>query len=208
MKKMFILFSLVLALIIASTTCVLAAGPPVSPGPPIKTLKGEFATIGTRSCVQADVGGDFGSGPQYQLLTDGSSRVTQEAGVLSLFGDGTGSWSGKSVQINYHVNTAFAYPVLGFSTDCDVTYQAMPDGTIKFAFNNCVSTFTAGYYGPETQAGNYHFTAEYARLSADGITMVIWDLDPRVENTWTTTSGVTTNYKRICSRTGTAIKFR
>jgi hypothetical protein len=100
MKRIFILFSLVLALIIVSTTCALAAGPPVSPGPPIQTLKGEWATVGTRSCVQADAGGDFGPWPQYRLLTDGSTRVVQEAGVLSLFGDGTGSWSGKNVQIN------------------------------------------------------------------------------------------------------------
>jgi len=196
------LFSLVLALIIASTTCVLAAGPP------IQTLKGEFATIGMASCVQADVGGDFTEPPKYKLTTPGSTRVTQEAGVLSLFGDGTGSWTGKSVMINNNAVEANSYPVSGFTTDCDVEYQAMPDGTIQFRFDNCISTFTAGYYGSETQAGHSHFRAEYARLSADGITMVFWDLAPRVENIWTTTSNVTTDYKRICSRTKTAIKFR
>ena len=97
---------------------------------------------------------------------------------------------------------------MGYTTECDVAYQSMPDGTIKFIFDNCISTFTKGYYGPETQGGNYRYTAEYARLSADGITMVVWDLEPRVERIWTTTSGVTTDYKRICSRIGTAIKFR
>ena len=96
---------------------------------------------------------------------------------------------------------------MGYTTGCDVAYQAMPDGTIKFIFDNCISTFTEGYL-TGSLAGKYHYTAEYARLSADGITMVVWDLEPRVERIWTTTSGVTTDYKRICSRIGTAIKFR
>ena len=202
MKRIFAQFSLVLALIIVSTTCVLAKG-----DPSVKDLMGEWATIGTHSCVQANVGG-FGAPPNFQLLTDGSSRVTQEAGTLSLFGDGTGSWSGKAVQINYNANTANSYPVMGYTTDCDVAYQTMQDGTIQFQFDNCISTFTAGYYGPETQGGKYHFTAEYAQLSADGVTMVIWDLEPRLERIWVTTGDTTTDYNRICSRTGTAIKFR
>jgi len=207
MKRILTHFSFVLALIIVSTTCAFAT-PPVKAGPPMQTLRGEFATIGTRSCIQAEVGGDFGSEPMFQLLSNGSSRVTQEAGVLSLFGDGTGAWSGTAVMINYSAIAAGSYPVSGYTTDCDIAYQRMPDGTIKFAFDNCISTFTDGYYGSETQGGSTHFTAQSARLSADGITMVIWDLDPRIENIWTTTSGVTTYYKRICSRTGTAIKFR
>jgi len=201
MKRLFTFFSLVLALIIVSTTCVLAAGPP------IQTLKGEWATIGTRSCVQAIAGGDFGSGPQYQLLTDGSTRVVQEVGVLSLFGDGTGSWTGKFIMINNQSVTAYAYPVTGYITDCDVTYQAMPDGTIKFTNKNCEGTFTAGYLTGGTE-GSYTDIVEYARLSADGVTMVLWDLEPNVQTTWATISGVTTTYKKICSRTGTAIKFR
>ena len=203
MKRMLILFPLVLALIIASTTCVLAAGPP------IQTLKGEFATIGMTSCVQADAGGDFGPdlGPKFQLSTHGSTRVWQSAGVLSLFGDGNGSWIGKYVLINNGAVEANSYPVSGFTTDCDVAYQAMEDGTIRFDFD-CIATFTAGYYGSDTQAGNSHFTAEYARLSADGVTLVIWDLDPRVENIWITTGTTTTYHKQVCSRTGTAIRFR
>jgi len=201
MKRIFMHFSLVLALIIASTTCVLAAGPP------IQTLKGEWATIGTRSCVQADVGGDFGPGPQYRLLTDGSTRVVQEAGVLSLFGNGTGSWSGKFIQINYQSVTAYSYPVTGYITDCDVTYQAMSDGTIKFTFKNCEGTFTEGYLTGSLNGG-YTDVVDYARLSADGGTLLIWDLDPNVQTTWSTTSGVTTTFKKICSRTGTAIRIR
>ena len=204
MKRIITLFSLVLALIIASTTCVLAKG-----DPSVKDLMGEWATIGMTSCVQADGVNKFGSDPQYQLLTPGYTLVWQSAGVLSLFGDGTGSWIGKNVMINNGAAVeANSYPVSWFTTDCDIAYQAQSDGTIKFAFDNCVSTFTAGQYGPETQAFNYHFTAEYARLSSDKATLVIWDLDPMVELTWTTTAGVNTYYNRICSRTGTAIRFR
>jgi hypothetical protein len=202
MKRMLILFSLVLALIIASTTY---AAPPTNKA--IKNIEGEWATSGTRSCVQADAGGDFGPGPQYRLLTDGSTRVTQEAGVLRLFGDGTGSWSGKFIQINNHSVTAYAYPVTGYITDCDVTYQAMPDGTLKFTFNNCEGTFTEGYLTGSTEGG-YTDVVEYARLSTDGGTLLIWDLDPNVQTTWATTSGVTTTYKKICSRTGTAIRIK
>lgn len=205
MKRILIHFSFVLALIIVSTTCALAVGPPESSGPSVQALKGEWATIGTRSCVQADVGGDFGLGPQYQLLTHGSTRVWQSAGVLSLFGDGTGSANSKFIQINNHAVEAYSYPVTGFTVDCDVTYQAMPDGTIKFTFKNCEGTFTAGYLtGGLT--GNYTDIVEYSRLSAGG--MVFWGLDPIVETSFTTISGVTTTYKKICSRTGTAIRFR
>jgi len=209
MKRMFILFPIVLALIIASTTCVLAAGKPVLPGPPIPPIKGEWQTIVTRSCIQTNENG-FGSGPQFQLITDGMPRVAQETGVLSLFGDGTGSWSGKSVQINYNGDTAGSYPVVGYTAECDIAYQEVSDGAVNFQFDNCISTFTAGLNGGTGAYGGYsHFTAHQARLSADGLTMVIWDLDPRVERVWTTIPSGTTSYNdRICSRAGTAIKFR
>jgi len=131
----------------------------------------------------------------------------QEAGVLSLFGDGTGSWSGKFIQINYQSVTAYAYPVTGYITDCDVTYQAMSDGTIMFTFKNCEGTFTEGYLTGSLE-GSYTDVVEYAQLSTDGGTLLIWDLAPNVQTTWSTTSGVTTIYKKICSRTGTAIKVR
>jgi len=203
MKRIFTIFSLVLALIIVSTTCAFAG----EKLPSLKALEGVWATIGMRSCVQAYSLNGFGSGPQFQLTSGGSARVMQEAGTLSLFGDGTGSWSGKAVQINYTLTAGGSYPVSGFTQECDVTYEPWPDGTIKFKFDNCVSVVTVGQY-PDAQSGKYHYTAEFAQLSADGITMVFWDLEPIVERIWLTISGVTTDSDRICSRTGTAIKFR
>src|SRR3989304_827753 len=96
MKRMLILFPIVLALIIASTRCASA------PVRPIQTLKGQFATIGMTTCVQSDAGGNFGPdlGPKFQLSTHGSTRVWQSAGGLSLFGAGNGAWIGKYVFIN------------------------------------------------------------------------------------------------------------
>ena len=207
MKRIFILFFLVLAFIIASTTCVLAAGKPILPGKPIQPITGEWTTIGTRSCVQTVADG-IGPPPQFQLSSGGTARVMQEVGTLSLFGDGTGLWVGNAVQINYTLIESGSYPVMGFTYECDVAYEPWYDGIIKFKFDNCVTNYTAGFLGSDSQSYNAHFRAEFARLSADGLTMVIWDLEPIVERTWTTTGGITTNFDRICSRTKTAIKFR
>jgi hypothetical protein len=124
-----------------------------------------------------------------------------------LFGDGHGAWSGKFIMINNNKLGAFEYPVSAFQTDCDVTYKSKPDGTIEFTYKNCDGSFTAGYYGPDTLTGSYTDVVDSARLSADGITLVSSDLDPSVETTWLTTANVTTTYKRICSRTGIAIRL-
>jgi len=204
MKRIFTLFSIVLILIIVSTTCVLAAGQRPAP---IQLLRGQWATIGTTSCVQTDAGG-IGASPQFQLLSSGTTRVMQEAGTLNLFFGGTGSWVSNGVLINYTLIESGSYPVSGFTTECDVTYEPWPDGTVKFKFDNCVTSYTAGYLGSDTQSGNSHFRAEFAQISHDGFTMVFWDLEPRVERIWATTGGITTYFDRICSRTKTAIQLR
>jgi hypothetical protein len=200
MKRMFVLLSLCLAVVIASAT-------PVSGNSSGKnSIRGEFSTIGTRSCVQADTGGDFGPAPQYQLLSPASIRVYQVAGVLRLFGDGHGSWSGKQFMISNSQVTTNAYPISVFVTDCDVKYKNKKDGTIEFTYTNCDGPITAGYWTGST-TGSYTDVVESAMLSADGNTLVFSELDPSVETTWlTTTAGVTTTYKRICSRTGIAIR--
>lgn len=208
MKRMMILFSLVLALTIASTTYALAAGKPVLPGPPIPPIKGEWQTIGTKSCIQTSVDG-IGPGPQFLLNTNGMPLTTQETGVLSFFGDGTGSWSGKTVQLNYNADTAGSYPVVGYTTECDIAYQELSDGAVNFQTDNCISTFTEGPLANSgATAGNSHFTAHHARLSADGITMAIWDLEPRIEHVWAIIGSTTYYNERVCSRAGTAIRIR
>jgi len=198
MKRMFFLFSLGLAVIILSTTYA-------SAGSVIKDLKGEYATIGTRSCVQADLNGDFGSGPWYRLLSNGSSLIYQEAGVLTLYGDGNGLLNGTHFLINNSSVTANAFPIMVFAVECDVKYKDLPDGTIEFRYTNCNGPITAGYFTGSI-AGVYTESVSSAILSVDKNTLVGSDLAPNVETTWLTTGGVTTTYKRICSRTGTAIR--
>jgi hypothetical protein len=200
MKRLFILFSLCMALIVPSTTCVLAAGPP------IQTLKGDFATIGTISCVQANSGGDFGSGPQFPLTSNGSTRVYQSSGRLSLFGDGTGSFSGKYMAINNGQVTSGDTPISGWTIDCDVTYASNPDGTFTITYSNCSGPLTAGPLAGGT-AGNY-FTVETGTVSLDLNTLLIADIEPVVETTWNIYENVTSEYKRICSRTAVAVRLR
>jgi len=205
MKRMFILFSLVPALIIASTTGVSAGWPS------IKDLKGDYATIETRYCVQADdANGSFDSGPQYPLTSTvgGNTRLAQFNGVLRLFGDGHGSWDLKGLQIfnKFSVNPGPAYPVEGVVVDCDIKYKVKPDGTIELTSTNCVGTDTAGgsintTYYTDTE------TVLIATISADRNTMLLSAVEPNVEIIrWATANGMTTR-ERICSRTGTAIRL-
>jgi hypothetical protein len=210
MKRMFILFSLFLALIIVSTTCVWAGGPS------IKDLKGDYATIETRYCVQADdANGYFGPSPpqppQYQLFSTvgGNTRLAQFRGVLRLFGDGHGSWDLKALQIfnKFSVNPGPAFPIEGSVADCDMKYKVIPDGTIELTSTNCVSTDTAG-----GSIGTTYYTdtdhVELATLSADGNTLVFSDVEPNVEIiSWTIPNDGKTTRQRICSRTGTAIRL-
>jgi hypothetical protein len=212
MKRMFNLFPLVLSFIISSTTF---AAPPASiPSTLINAVAGTYATVSTRSCVQTVAGGDFGGAPQYQLLSDGTTRVYQLAGVLTLFGPGPdpkygqGSWSGKNLAIIDYQSLSLRYPVYGWTGDCDVSYSANPDGTLRFEFVNCEGLSTAGYY-TGWPSGQNDFV-ESASVSVDWNTLLLSIVDPRLEISWIQdpSTSVRYEYKRICSRTGIAVKLK
>jgi len=204
MKRMSIIFSLVLAFIIPSATY---AAPQVNKV--IKNLKGKYFVVGTRSCVQATAGGEFGAPPEYQLNSTGTTRVYQVTSELELYGNGTGFASVKQLAIyNVDLSLSGKYPVSSYTGTCDVVYSGNADGSLTFTFWNCngevTSGFQVGYLG-----GQGEFT-EPARVSEDGGTLLFSVVEPGVETTWVEdpASHVRTEYKRICGRIGTGVKLK
>jgi hypothetical protein len=202
MKRIFILFSLFLALIIASTTYAKAPVDTV-----IKDLGGKYFVIGTKLCVQAAEGGQFVDPPKYKLNTTGITRMDQVTEELELFGDGTGFVNVKQLTIfNRDLSVANTYPMSGYAGTCDVSYSVIDNETLSFTFWNCTGELTAGaQWGYPAGQSEY---VERARLSADGMTLVFTIIMPHIETVWTEdpVANVRTENNRICSRIATGIR--
>lgn len=187
-------------------------------------LHGEYSLIGTRTCVQHSTPDTNFVGTNYALGSAGTTRTAHYNGVLKLYGNGTGHFSNKTLQINHNLTGANFTPSGGFSDDCDVEYHA-EDGAIKLDFNNCVST--ASWPNPpnvitvsSTESGPLSVT-----VSANGDTLLMSNVGsenpqefvPDVETTWTcginASSGLqdcniqVNKFYRICARSFTAIRL-
>ena len=211
MKRILVSGTIGLAVIIALTISAQA-------GPKGGHLHGEYSMIGTRTCVQASGGADF-TPPNYSLpVGGGTTRTSHYNAILRLYGDGTGEFVDKVLQINHNAVGPSAiptFPTLGFTDRCDTTYQGAEDGTIQLSFHNCVATSlwnVAGVFS-SSDVGPLSVT-----VSANGDTLLLSNvaMEPDVETTWTCgrdSSGqadctqILSPQKRICARSFTAIRL-
>lgn len=195
MKRIFVLLSLVLALIIASTTWVLAKGPSV------KDLAGTYAMTETRYCVQTD--GVFGDGPEFPLPTNmsRSARSTQIRGTLILLSNESGTFQGVYYTI---FNNIQEFPIDSGNIQCSVQFFYLGNGAFALILNNCVGTATyGGQIGLVTQILTPIHEVAFPSIDLD--TLMISQAGPEVEHLqWTTQNG-TEHRQRMCNRTGTAI---
>ena len=210
MKRIPVASTIGLALIIASAMSAQAE-------PQLSNLHGEYSMIGTRTCVQASGGADFAP-PNYSLPGGGgTTRTSHYNAILRFYGDGTGEFIDKVLQINHNLVGPGAFPTLGFTNRCDTTYQGAEDGTIQLSFHNCVATSlwnVAGVFS-SSDVGPLSMT-----VSANGDTLLLSNVDnepdPDVETTWTCgrdsfgqadCTQILSPQKRICARSFTAIRL-
>lgn len=208
MEKKHVFAILVLMSAIAMSTVASAA-------PKGSNLHGEYSLIGTRTCVQNSTINTNFSGPNFSLPNGGTTRTAHYNGILKIYGDGTGQFTNKALQINHNTTSPGSGPTSGWTDICDVTYQADEDGTIQLDFNNCVSTtlWPAGFTN-SSDSGPLSVT-----VSANGDTLLISNvgLEPDVETSWTCGIDVSSGqpdcniqiniFYRICARSFTAIRL-
>ena len=138
--------------------------------------------------------------------------MTQFAGGLHLFSDGTGK-----AYLNYFtIFNEFAVapgpaPIGGGHTECDVSLSTgaqspgHPDPMITLRYHNCLGADTFGRSIANTQTlGSLY---RQAAVAADLNTIVFWQVDPVVEIIqWSTNTGLE-HRQRMCTRTGTAVRL-
>jgi hypothetical protein len=223
MKRILILFSLVLALIIASTTY--AAPPASAPNPFIKNLAGAYAVTGTKSCVQAYTGAIFYADKLLPNVNGGygNTRVYKTTGILTLDGPSLGNPDKGKGFISLQQLTIFnsfpipvpngpAYPTTIYTGTCDVEYYG-GGSSLLFIYKNCMGTENIGIQAGWASGSDVEIK-ENAAVSADGMTIISWDVDDQVEYIWATSlptsdpPNTTYHYQRKCGRTGTAIRLK
>ena len=186
-------------------------------------LYGDYWLNGTRVCVQPNGNNVDFIGSYYQLPFPvgiypypnpgdgpggGTTRSAYYKGRLKLYGNGKGRFTANALQINHqNINPGF-FPVLGWNTECDVTYKGHGDDTIEVTYSNCEGPFTEGYLVGNTTGGITPYTLS-GRVSANEDTLLLSDTDADVETIWSgiNNDAVITYAKRICVRNETAIRL-
>lgn len=206
MKKKNVFAVLVLMSAIAISTTASAA-------PNGGKLHGEYSWIGTRTCVQQVNHWEL---PRLQVTSSSgaSTRTTNYTGKLILNGDGKGVLSDKALQINHNLVGPNSYPIVGWTEQCNVTYQGREDGTIELNFLiPCEITYTSGSAVGANPQGTLTINPLIVTVSENGDTLLLSHVEPTEEETFTCVSGLPCeppfyfyNY-RICSRSFTAIRL-
>ena len=172
----------------------------------VPRLSGDYAFVQTRTCAQG-AAGQPGMGDNLVLLSPATNRVAASRGVMSFDGQGGGRFETEELQLNMNIVAAGAQQVGNSSTTCALSYEVDRSGQVRIVLSDC---FSIGLSGSIT---NLTFTASDihldGRLSIDGKTLLLSDLDPSV-------STVTTHFPaggesvstRVCTRTGTAVRVR
>lgn len=196
MKRILIPVALGLALIISSAAYAMMF-PPTS-----LFLRGEYKLIGSRECVYAV--GDFGAAPYFSIPSGGSTRAAHYNGLLQLYGDGTGSLDVRLMQINHQQAFIGGTPLTVWHGTCEVEYHDLADGTVEMSFLNCEGPVTAGAGYPNVAGSDLDRMSVV--VSAGGDILMVSDTEPFVETTSYTVGSTTYYTKRICGRTGIAIR--
>jgi hypothetical protein len=220
MEKKHVFAILVLMSAIAMSTVASAA-------PSGSNLHGEYSLIGTRICVQNSATNSDFVVPNYQFLPQdkggigGTTRTAHYNGILRLYGDGTGQFSNKALQINHNATAAGNFPSGGWTDICDVNYQAQAgeDGAIRLDFVNCVSATLWPNPPGVTVVSSSDSGPVSVTVSANGDTLLMSNVgsEADVETTWTCgidgSSGQPdcniqiNKFYRICARSFTAIRL-
>lgn len=156
-------------------------------------LKGDYAYTLVRDCIQNVAG--FGPPPALNLLSAGTTRGASIVGVLTYNGDGTGTSMYTILQIN---NTAIS--VNQSQTTCDITYAVNTDNSYTEQLS-CSGTVLAG--PSEGQTFTITGIGRQGQIAQGGQALLIADIETNVETLNLSTSGP---FKRICARSGHAIK--
>jgi hypothetical protein len=194
-----------------------------SAAPSGSNLHGEYSLIGTRTCVQHNVKETNFYGENYALGSAGTTRTTHYNAILELFGNGTGYFSNKSLQINHNNVGKDNTPSAGWTDICEVNYKAGEGGAIQLDFVNCVSTQKWPNPPGVTTIASSNAGRLSVTVSANGDTLLMSNVGlepdsfPDVETTWTCGIDVSSGqpdcniqinkFYRICARSFTAIRL-
>lgn len=163
-------------------------------------LRGDYALNGTLVCFQNQAG--VGPAPGLVALGPGNTRTTNLDGVIRFNGDGTAFLQARSLTIfhNPAASLAGGQPVSESEFSANVLYTVKPDGTFTAELavsGEVLSGISAG------QSLDISNIMRQGRIGQGGQTLLISNTFANVENV--EIGG--TSLKRICGRSGAAVKI-
>ena len=170
----------------------------------IATLFGEYAFVGTSSCLEVKNQQDFL--PDFEVPSAGATlRTGHYQGILRLHGNGTGTWEYYFAEYSPEFIVPTRNPFGTFKTvePCDVIYEQRPNRVVLTILEGCLSVMVAGRaVGRQTETGEMPLTL---LSSMNGDTLLLSKTHPVIEEVIrNTATGLVT--KRECSRTFTAVR--
>jgi hypothetical protein len=197
MKTTTVAFAISLCIVVAIVAWTFG----VASADSVKDSEIAYAFVQTRVCAQ----NTEGFTPGLVLLGPATTRTSALRGSFTLDGNGGGSYNVDELQLNHNVTTTGSRQTGRTTSTCNVSYTVDSDGTIRLLLTDCIGTGLVGAVDGLT------FTSTpqelLAQPSADGKTLLLSDVEPNVDDAVTTVeSGAVA--KRICSRTGTAVRLR
>lgn len=162
-----------------------------------RLLRGDYVFTVTRACVQ----NEDGFGVVFDLLSDGFVRNYAGRGLMHFNGDGTGTMDIDQLGISPNLVATGKIPVTENIGTCDLSYTVNPDRMFTYEAT-CSGTILSGYLAGETF--DIDGIAGIGQMDQTGrILLLSGPLETSVETINLSQSGT---IKRICNRTGTAVK--
>jgi hypothetical protein len=166
-------------------------------------LRGDYAFVQTRVCSQGAPGAP-GINENLVLLSPNTLRTTALRGVMSVDGQGGGTFRSDELQLNAGITNPGQQQVGGATSTCELSYAVDADGHVEILLTGCTATGVSGVITGQ------HFTSSGAamdgQLSADRKTLLLSDVDAQVSTVTAVETGLTS--VRVCGRNGTAVRIR
>jgi len=201
--KRVMFFTLGIVLLVIGREAIAASNPNLN-----RLLRGKYAFTQSATCVQNEAG----FGPNFQVLapippqTPAVTFTFATRAILNYNGEGMGSLTeGESLSITHDATGSGAFPVNRSTTECGLTYVVNPDRSFTQELT-CNTVFFEGGLEDVTQTQTpFQMQGQIGRGRR---TLLISDTIPDVETVFRTPpSGPPFMRKRVCFRSGTAIKL-